>query len=176
MCLIKNKREVGLFQILQKERFLHPLSQPSAFVGNLTMFPLSCAFQERSSSLLQFNQEQNIPGHPFTNRAYWFILKIARIFPILTSRNMTMKTFILVNINPVCKRLHRISLSFSIPKRSSFSLQFFQEQNLLWHSFEKGFVLFWKLPGYLSLFTSKAELDRNVNTLVMVNINPIRRR
>ena len=35
---------------------------------------------------------------------YWFILKIARMFPILTSRNMLMKTFIIVNITPTCKR------------------------------------------------------------------------
>ena len=37
------------------------------------------------------------------SRTYWFILKIARMFPILMSRNRLMNTFI-VNITPTCKR------------------------------------------------------------------------
>ena len=36
-------------------------------------------------------------------KQYWFILKIARMFPILTSRNRLMNTFIIANITPTCK-------------------------------------------------------------------------
>ena len=60
--------------------------------------------QERPSSPLQFGQEENMPGHLVESRAYWFIWKIARMFPILTSRNRMMNTFVIVNINPTCKR------------------------------------------------------------------------
>ena len=80
---------------------------------------------------------ENIPGHSTENMAYWFILKIARIFPILKSRNRIMDTLMIANIIPTCKRVHNISLCFSIPKRPSFYLQFCQEQNILGHSFEK---------------------------------------
>ena len=37
-------------------------------------------------------------------QTYWFILKIAGMFPILTSRNTMMNTFITVNITPTCRR------------------------------------------------------------------------
>ena len=38
------------------------------------------------------------------SRTYWFTLKIAKMFPILTSRNRLKNTFIIVNITPTCKR------------------------------------------------------------------------
>ena len=61
--------------------------------------------QERPSFPLQFGQEENISKHSIESRAYWFILKIVRVFLILTSRNKIMNTFIIVNINPTwCKR------------------------------------------------------------------------
>ena len=53
---------------------------------------------------LRFGQEKNIPGHSIENRAYWFVLKIARVFPFIMSRNRMMNTFIIVNITPTCKR------------------------------------------------------------------------
>ena len=59
--------------------------------------------QERPSFPFQFSQEENISGHSTESRAYWFILKIARMFPILTSRNEIMNSFMIVNINPTCK-------------------------------------------------------------------------
>ena len=37
-------------------------------------------------------------------QTYWFILEIAGMFPILTSRNTMMNTFITVNITPTCRR------------------------------------------------------------------------
>ena len=58
---------------------------------------LQCGFP---SCTLQFGQEKNIPGHPIESRAYWFILKIARMLFILASRNNMMNTFITVNITP----------------------------------------------------------------------------
>ena len=99
------KGGVGLFQISQKGRLFHLIWQSSALEGNLAMWsPPSCILQERSSSPLQFGQEVNITGHSIKRRAYWFVLKIARMFPILTSRNGMMNTFIIVNITPLCKR------------------------------------------------------------------------
>ena len=58
--------------------------------------------QERTSFPLQFGQEENIPEHSIESKAYWFILKISRMFPILTSTNRMMNTFITVNINLTC--------------------------------------------------------------------------
>ena len=52
----------------------------------------SCTLRKRSSSPLQFDQEKNIPGHSIESRAYRFILKIARMFRILTSRNKIKNT------------------------------------------------------------------------------------
>ena len=40
--------------------------------------------QERSSSPLQFGQEENIPGHSTERKAYRFVLKIARVLLIPT--------------------------------------------------------------------------------------------
>ena len=36
---------------------------------------------------LQFDQEDNIPGHSFERRAYYFFLKATRVFPILDSQS-----------------------------------------------------------------------------------------
>ena len=38
------------------------------------------------------------------SRTYWFTLKIASMFPILTSRNRLMNTFIIVNITLTCSK------------------------------------------------------------------------
>ena len=48
--------------------------------------PPSCTLQKRPSSSLQFDPEKNIPGHLIKRRAYWFVLKITRVFPINTGR------------------------------------------------------------------------------------------
>ena len=53
---------------------------------NLTMPILSCTLKKRPSSLLQFGQEENIPGNSIEKRAYWLVLKIAGVFPICTGR------------------------------------------------------------------------------------------
>ena len=64
----------------------------------------SCALQKRPSSSFQFGQEENIPGHSTERRAYWFILEVTRMFPILTNRNRMMNTFIIDNITATCER------------------------------------------------------------------------
>ena len=97
-CLFVNGLMKRLSQISQKERLFHLLWQPSAFEGNFTMWHPSYILQKRSSSPFQVGQEENTPGHPTEIRAYWFILKIAMRFPITTSRNWLMNTFITVNI------------------------------------------------------------------------------
>ena len=65
--------------------------------------------------------------------------KIARMFPILTSRDRQMNTFTIVNITPTYKKqsMGQVYAS-SIPKRPYFSLQFSQEQKIIGHSFERG--------------------------------------
>ena len=100
----KNKGGVKLFQISQKERLFHLSGQPSALGGNITMCPPSSTTQKRPSCPLQFGQEENMPGHSVQWRAYWFVLKIARMFPTPTSRNRMMSTLVIVNITPKCKR------------------------------------------------------------------------
>ena len=106
--------------------------------GNLTMWPPFLHHSKKPSSSLQFGQKENIPGHSIERRAYWFILKIGRMFLILRSRN---------NYQHMQEIVYRISLCFSIPKRPSFSLQFGQGTHLK----VKLTNLFWQLPGY-SLF------------------------
>ena len=42
--------------------------------------------KKRPSSPLQFGQVYNIPANSFERRAYLFVLKAARVFPIPTGR------------------------------------------------------------------------------------------
>ena len=72
---------VGLFQISEKDILFHLLWQPSALGGNLTMHS-----PKKTSFLLQFGQEENITGHSTERRAYWFVSKIARVFPVPIDR------------------------------------------------------------------------------------------
>ena len=50
------------------------------------MQPPSCTLQKRPLSPLQFGQEEKIHGQSIERRAYLFIFKIARVFPIPTGR------------------------------------------------------------------------------------------
>ena len=102
--LIKNKGGVGLFQISQKERLFHLLWQPGTLGGNLIMRSSFLHPSKKPSSLLQLGQEENVPQHSTERRTYWFILKIARMFPIPLSRNRMMSSFIIVNIIPSPQR------------------------------------------------------------------------
>ena len=83
---MKNKGEVGLFQIWKKERLFHLSWQPSDLGGNATCGPPLFHLPKRPSSLLQFGQKENIPGHSAESRGYRFILKTARVLPIPTDR------------------------------------------------------------------------------------------
>ena len=42
--------------------------------------------QRKLSSLVHFDQKNNRPGHSIKRRAYWFVWKTARAFPIPTGR------------------------------------------------------------------------------------------
>ena len=81
-------------------------SQKIIIKHNLPSFP-SCTLQKRTSPPLQFGQEENIPGHSTEKRAYWFVLKLARMFLIPTSRNRMINNFITVNITQTFKRYFR---------------------------------------------------------------------
>ena len=48
--------------------------------------PPSCTLQKRPFFPLQFGQEENISRHSIESRVYWFVLKIARVFPVHTGR------------------------------------------------------------------------------------------
>ena len=78
----KQQRRGRIISNLTKQTFSSRM--PSAIWVNLTMQPPSCTLQNRLSSPLQFGQEENISGHSSENRAYWFVLKIARVFFIST--------------------------------------------------------------------------------------------
>ena len=121
--LIKNKEGEGLFQISQKER-LSSLMTTKYSWGNLIILPSFLHLSKKASlyPVFQFGQEENVPGHSIERRAYLFILNIARMFPIPSSRNRMVNTFIIVNITPS----HLETTLFPIPKGPSFSLQFGQ--------------------------------------------------
>ena len=143
---------MGLFQILQKERFFM-FDDNQVLLGLISQCdPFSCIRQKRPSSSFQFGQEENIPGHSSERRVYWFVLKIARVFPIHTSRNRMMNTFTIVTIT---------HSPFSSARNRKYLGTYLRE---------KLTNLFWKLPGY-SLFPHSQNRQKNVNTLLMVNIN-----
>ena len=62
----------------------------------------SWTLQKRPSSPLQFGQEENILGHSL--KAELTDLFWDRVSSVLTRRNRMMITYIIVNINPTCKR------------------------------------------------------------------------
>ena len=136
----------------------------------------SCTLQKRffaSSSPLQFGQEENILGHAIEKRAYWFVLKTARLFPILTSRNRMMNTFVIVNITPHIRDSVE-DKSMLAHSKKAFLLP------SIWPGIEYTRVLIWKktllicFESYQGIpFSHACRVDRNVNTLLMVNINPI---
>ena len=129
--------------------------------GNLKMWPPFLHPSKKPSSPLQFGQKENIPGHSTERRAYWFILKIGRMFLILRSRNY---------YQHMQEIVYRISLCFSIPKDlpSPFSLA----RELIWKS-----SLLICFDSYQGIpYSHTGRVGRNVNTLLMVNINPISKR
>ena len=72
--------------------------------------------------------------------------------------------------------VHGISLCFSIPKRPYISLECGQEQNILGHSFERRafqFILEATKVFPIRLYSRTGRIDRNLNILLMININPI---
>ena len=88
----------------RRDRIISNLSKGETFSSLLATkyswgIILRCGFP---TCTLQFGQEENIPGHSIENRAYWFILKVSRMFHTLISRNWMMNTFIIVNIIPTC--------------------------------------------------------------------------
>ena len=89
--LISNNRGgdregVGLFQISQKFRLLISYDNQVLLVVIAQCSPLFCTFQKRPLYPLQIGQIENIPGHSVERKAYWFVLKVPRVFPISTGR------------------------------------------------------------------------------------------
>ena len=74
--IVSNFTKVHFFVFYDNQVLLGVISQCG---------PPSYTLQEKLSPL-QFGQEENIPGHSIERRAYWFILKIVKVFPIPTGR------------------------------------------------------------------------------------------
>ena len=125
---------VGLFEISQKERLFHLLWQPSTLGGTLMMQSPFSHLSEKSFLSPSVWQEENIPGNSIKRRAYWVILKIARMFFISWSKNRMINTF---NLPSSPKNSFKGKMLFFMPKSPSFSLQFGQEQIILRYSFER---------------------------------------
>ena len=71
----------------QKERLIHLLWQPSTLEGNLPMWPPFLNPPKKVFLTSSFWPKREYAGHSIERRANWFVLKIARMFPIPTSRN-----------------------------------------------------------------------------------------
>ena len=48
--------------------------------------PLPAASKKDLSFLFSLAQGEDISGHSVEKRVYWFVLKIARVFPVFTGR------------------------------------------------------------------------------------------
>ena len=85
----------------KKQRTGRNISNFSSLIITKCSWGLQCGFPPCT---LQVGQEECITGHAIESRAYWLILQIATMFPILTGRNRVLKTFIMVNVTLTCKR------------------------------------------------------------------------
>ena len=86
----KTKEECDYNFKFHKRRYLW---QPSALGCNLTMWPPLMHPSRKAFLPLQFGQEGNRHPHSIERRAYWFILKISRMFPIPSSWNKMIDTY-----------------------------------------------------------------------------------
>ena len=159
--LIKNKGGVGLFQISQKERLFHLLWQPSVLAVNLIKWPpffhpLKRAFL--SPSVWRGRAER---------RAYWFFWSLSW-----------------------CFLFPRVGIALPPHVRDSLedkSMSFLSKKVFLlpsvWPGTKYTWALIWKKSLLICfgsyqgiLYSHTGRVDRNVNTLLMVNINPICKR
>ena len=157
------------WRILQIFRALFISYDKQVFLGVTSQCDLpSCTHQKMSSSPLQFGQEENIPGRSIERRAYWFILKITRIFSVPTSRNRMMNTFIyiIVNITPTCKRKFiLLDKTVLFHSKKAFLLP------SVWPGIEYTWSLIWKkrllicFENYQGIpYFHTGRVDRNMNT------------
>ena len=120
---------------------------------------LQCGFP---SCNLQFGHKENIRGNSVESRTYWFILKIASMFPIITSRNRMMNTFVIVNITPHVTDGSK-DLFHSVWPGTEYTRVLIWKKSLL--------ICFESYHGILYSHTDR--VDWNLNILFMVSINPI---
>ena len=98
----KNKREAELFQITQRGKPFHLLWQRSALGSNRTMWPLFLA-RFKKGLVLPFSLAKKIIYLDTQLKAELTSLFWDRMFPLLTSRNRIMHTFIIFNITSTYK-------------------------------------------------------------------------
>ena len=141
------KRRVRITSNFTKGETFHLLWQPIALKGNLTMWPSAPPFLHPPKKPFfcssVWPRREYTYGQLIERRVYWFVLKIVMMFPIPTSRNRMMNTFIIVNITHTYSLEEKSMLQKGLPSLSSslFSSSLKEELS----------NLFSKLPGY-SLF------------------------
>ena len=120
---------------------------------------------------LQFGQEKNIPAHSVERRAYWFALKTARVFPILTSRNRTMNIFIILTIITITlpphvrDSLENKSMLFH-SKKANFLPSVWPKTKYTWALILKESLLIC-FQSYQGIsYSHTGRVDRNMNTLL----------
>ena len=114
-------------------------------------------------------------GDSFERRAYWFVLKTAKVFLFpQESRNRMVSTFLMV-ASHVRDSLEDKSILFSFKKGLPRLFSLAKKKIYLGaHLKEELTDLFWTVPGYS--YSHKQRRKTMENTLLMVNIIPICKR
>ena len=142
--------------------FLHPPKKTFLLPSVWPRREYNWTLNWKESLLICF---ENFQGVPYSQRQ---------------SRNKMMNTFIIVNINPTCKRwFMRIPESMLVHSKKAFLLY------SVWPGTEYNWALIWKksllicfenYQGIYFLFLHRQSRQRMVNNLLMVIINPIWKR
>ena len=121
--------------------------------------PLLHPPKKKPFSPLQFGPEENIPGHSVERRAYWFVLKIFRVFPIPTGR-VQIKWWALLTL-PLHVRNSLEDKSMLVHSKKAFLLSsVWPGAQCTWALvWKRSSLIFCKLPGY-SLFSDRQSGQR----------------
>ena len=128
--------------------------------------------QKRPSSIIWYGQEDNIQGHSIERSAYWFVLKITRVFPIPTGREGVGWWNLLqyLALSPHAENLE--DKTMLVHSKKGFLLP------SVWPETEYTLALIWRksllvcFESYQGIpYSHTGRVDRMINTLLMVNIN-----
>ena len=134
---MKSKGWKDCFKFLQKKSLFFISYNNQVLLEVISRFGSpSCTLPKRPSSPLQSGQEENIPGHLFKRRTYWFALKTVKLFSILTNR---VERDSLEDKSTLAPSKKGLPSPFSLTRRSIYQGTHLKEEIT---------DLFWKLPGY----------------------------